>query len=421
MAIPSLTSLITLLGLSFFFGLAFEQFYAGSADKPPGGVRTFPLLAIAGGTLYLLDTADLLPLTGGILILGGWLFAFYRHDVAEPKPEKEGPGALLVPVCNLLAFLLGPMALAAPAWLAVGIGVTAVLLLTAREQLHALARRVDNREIITAAEFLLLTGLVLPVLPDTPVTDLTPITPFKAWLALVAVCALSYASYLVHRHLMPKDGDLWIAILGGFYSSTATTIVLARRVKQQPRQSRRAGAGIVLATTVMYLRLIIVVGIFNLDLVKALAPPLAILFVAGGLLAAFQYRLTSRPEVETAEQQPPRNPLELGSATLFAALFVLVSLVSGWVMNRYGQGGMDIFAAVVGVTDIDPFVLSIAQGSTAAMSVSGATTAILIASASNNMLKAIYAAGFAGLRASAAAIASLVALGALAVIIGLAF
>jgi len=66
-----------LLGLSFFFGLAFEEFYRKSGEERPGGIRTFPLLAIGGGALYLLDTQHLLPFTAGLLVLGAWLFAFY--------------------------------------------------------------------------------------------------------------------------------------------------------------------------------------------------------------------------------------------------------------------------------------------------------------------------------------------------------
>jgi hypothetical protein len=50
--LPLLTNLALLLGLSLFFGLAFEEFYAHQRTQP-GGVRTFPLLALAGAMLYL--------------------------------------------------------------------------------------------------------------------------------------------------------------------------------------------------------------------------------------------------------------------------------------------------------------------------------------------------------------------------------
>src|SRR5215469_3477218 len=214
--VPSWTSLALLLGLSFFFGLAFEEFYRRSGVERPGGVRTFPLLAIGGGVLYLLDTQRLLPFTAGLLVLGAWLFAFYRA-----RDDKDEPNAgLMVPLCNVPAYLLGAVALAFPAWMAVGVTVASVLFFTGRERLHDLARKVEMAEIVTAGQFLILTGLVLPLLPDQPVTTLTHITPRQAWLALLAVCSVSYASYLVQRVLAPAAGDIWMALLGGAYSST---------------------------------------------------------------------------------------------------------------------------------------------------------------------------------------------------------
>ena len=60
-SLPLLTNLAFLLGLSLFFGLAFEEFYAHQGRSQPGGVRTFPLLALAGAMLYLLDATHLIP------------------------------------------------------------------------------------------------------------------------------------------------------------------------------------------------------------------------------------------------------------------------------------------------------------------------------------------------------------------------
>jgi hypothetical protein len=62
---------LLLLGLGFFFGLAFEEFNAQSRQVRPGGVRSFPLLALSGALLYRLDPAHLLPVTAGLVVLGG--------------------------------------------------------------------------------------------------------------------------------------------------------------------------------------------------------------------------------------------------------------------------------------------------------------------------------------------------------------
>jgi uncharacterized membrane protein (DUF4010 family) len=200
-AAPSPAHIALLLGLSFFLGLAFEEYFAHTDERRPGGIRTFPMLAIAGGVLYLFDPEHYIPFTAGLLILGAWLLVYYLANVHEHKTQEDEPNVgLVVPILNVLAYVLGAVSLAHEPWVAVTMTVAPVLLLTGREKLHGLARRVEMKEIVTAGEFLILTGVVLPLLPDHPVSDLTAITPRQVWLALVVVCSFSYAGYLAQRY-----------------------------------------------------------------------------------------------------------------------------------------------------------------------------------------------------------------------------
>jgi uncharacterized membrane protein (DUF4010 family) len=410
-AAPSPVSVALLLGLSFFLGLAYEDFFAHSAQRRPGGVRTFPMLALAGGMLYLFDTAHFVPFTGGLLVLGAWLVVYYSKHVEERDEADEPNVGLVVPLLNIHAYLLGAIALALPPWVAVTVTVTAVLLLTVRTKLHDLARRIDVREIVTAGQFLILTGIVLPLLPNTPVTTLTGITPRQVWLALVVVCSFSYASYLAQRYWAAAAGGLWMAALGGLYSSTATTVVLARQAKNDPAMRHHAQAGITLATAIMYVRILALTAIFNMALAKQLALPLCSLALLGLAICALQYWFLGK-SAEGAPQQPMKletsgNPLELGAAAVFSILFIVTSLVSTWATKEFGVTGIYSLAAIVGISDIDPFVLNLAQGGLSGVPVSALVAAILIAASSNNVLKALYAAFFAGGRATVASAAAL--------------
>ena len=426
---PSPTSVALLLGLSFFLGLAFEEFFAHTDERRPGGIRTFPLLALAGGALYLFDPVRFVPFTAGLLIVGAWLFVYYgvhvsEHEKAAGDDNNDINAGLVIPVLNVLAYLLGAAALALPPWVAVTITVAAVLLLTGREQLHALARRVEIKEIVTAGEFLILTGIVLPLLPSHPVTTLTAITPRQVWLALVVVCTFSYASYLAQRYWAAAAGGLWMAALGGMYSSTATTVVLARQAKSDPALKRQAQAGITLATAIMYLRILAVVAIFNFELARVLAVPLCALSLAGFAICGWQYRFgkpaTDAPKAAGMHLAASGNPLELGAAAVFATLFVAVSLVSAVAKAHFGISGIYGLAAIVGVTDIDPFVLNLAQGGVSGVADAQLAAAILIAASSNNVLKAIYAASFAGGKTTAGSAAALLLLAVAGVAIAMA-
>jgi uncharacterized membrane protein (DUF4010 family) len=402
---PPILSLLLLLGLGFFFGLAFEDFHARSDQKRPGGVRTFPLLALIGALLYGLDPTHLVLLGAGLLALTVWLTCYYWRHLDEIDSEGLPNVGLMVPICNVLAYLLGPVALAEPAWVPVGVTVAGVLLLTARTELHGFARRIELAEIVNAGRFLLLTGLVLPLLPDQPVTDLTPITPHQVWLAMVAISTVSYASYLLQRYIAPPGAGLLVALLGGLYSSTATTLVLARRARDEAFSMRQSEAGIVLATAVMYLRLLIIIFVFNHDLALALAPPLLALSALALAMALGWYWTGGPQHADAGHEATPANPLVLGTAATFAALFVVISIATAWATHRFGSAGVYALAAIVGVSDIDPFVLNLAQGDAAQITVHIGTGAILVAASSNNLVKTVYAIAYSGARVRAAPVA----------------
>jgi len=387
------------VGLAVFMGLAFEEVYKTEERSIPGGIRTFPMLAMCGAALYLIEPGHGAAVIAGLIGLAVWLHAYLRNP-----PASREPPTFMVPASNLLAYLLGPIVLLQPPWVAVALTVTAVLLLGAREKLHRLIHVVPREELITAGMFLILVGIILPLVPHQRVSNLTPLTPYGVWLAVVTVCTLSYVSYLLQRYAPIKDAALLPAVLGGAYSSTATTVVLAKRLREAKHSSPDISAGIVMATAIMYLRLGVVVAIFDVNFALTLAPGLLVLSAIGGALALNEWRRPRPRAGKTSLAVAPRNPLQIPTALIFAALIVVISIVSAWVKGKFGASGIFVLSAVVGLTDIDPFVLNIAQGGIAGMSIASLCAAVLIAASSNNVAKAAYAIGFGGAAARRPAI-----------------
>ncbi len=403
------------VAMAVFMGLAFEGVYKREERSSPGGIRTFPMLAVLGAILFLLDTRSKLPFVVGLAGVAAWMYAHIR---AAAGNHGERP-SLMIPTANLLAYTFGPAALTLAPWLVVAAAVAAVLLLESREALHRLVLQVAPDEVFTLGKFLILAGIVLPLVPDHPVVAWTPISPFKIWLALVAVSSLSYASYLVQRYLPMKSGALLPAVLGGVYSSTATTVALARRQKEAGAARTDLTVGIVAATAIMYLRIVVVVAIFNAPLALALLPALSGLSVLGTLIAAWQWRRRDRSLPPISTPLAAINPLQLMTAVTFALLFVVIALASSWVSTSFGVRGVYVLAAITGTTDINPFVLSLAQGGVSNIPVSALRVAILIAVASNNALNGGYALLFGGARACARAAAVLFCLGGLGLAVAL--
>jgi uncharacterized membrane protein (DUF4010 family) len=384
---------VLLLGLSLFFGFAFEEFYADELPRRPGGVRTFPLLALAGAGLYLIEPHYAAAFIGGLLVLGAWLYAYVRKEM---QADELIEGSFVVPVCNTIAYVLGVVALTQPLWMSVALSVAAVLLLGGKKTLHDWVHRFSGTEITTAAKFLILVGVVLPLLAGRPPIPYTSVTPFGVWLAVVAVSSISYASYLLSVYVFPGRGTVLTAMLGGLYSSTATTVVLARRAHDEG-MTPELESSIVAASAMMYLRILGVAALFSLPLARILALPMLVLCAVSLVIAWLRGRSAKKATVAAAKFQ---NPLQLSTALLFAALFVVISSVTALVQTYLGSGGVLALAAVVGVTDIDPFVLGLAQGSAANIGTVIAAAAIVIATSSNNVLKAIYTMAFSRTRQS---------------------
>jgi uncharacterized membrane protein (DUF4010 family) len=387
--------------MSLFFGLAFEKFFAAEIPRRPGGIRTFPMLGLAGAACYSVEPQNGFVFAAGLAILGLWLFAYYGSSAAEEQRD------FVVPVSNLLAYLIGALAVTQAPWLVVAVTVAATMLLASRQRLHEMARTVPIEEIFTAAQFLLLVGVALPLFPDVPVAGLRELTPHRVLLAVVAVSTLSYGSYLLTRYVRPKGATLLAAVLGGLYSSTATTVVLARR-SRDGQAAADVSAGIVLATAFMYLRLLGIVAIFDAALGRVLLAPLLGFFAAGCAAAWIVDRQAKDRRTADAPLEEPANPLQLGAAVLFAVLFIAITLATNFAQARFGRSGLNGLAAIVGITDIDPFVLSIAQGNAGPRP--AVAEAILIAVSSNNVLKAGYAFFFGGGRGMLHPVAALIAL-----------
>jgi uncharacterized membrane protein (DUF4010 family) len=204
------------------------------------------------------------------------------------------------------------------------------------------------------------------------------LTPYEVWLAMVAVCTVSYVSYLLQRYVIPSGAGLLTAVLGGFYSATVTTVVLARRARTEPATSATGADGDhsrrvrdVSAAIDRYLLLQSIAGVCP-------APELLGLLVLGLVLAAALYWLTRSVRGDHTSPDPPPNPLELGTTVIFAVLFVVVSIVSSWAARQFGTAGVYALATIVGMTDINPFVLSLAQNGAGEVPLIAAAAAVLI-------------------------------------------
>jgi uncharacterized membrane protein (DUF4010 family) len=315
---------------------------------------------------------------------------------------------------GLATFLVGALVCYGHLWIATTLGVASLLLLDLKAALEKLAVRIAPNEILTFAKFLFLSGVILPILPNKEFSQFH-INPFKTWLVVVAISAISYASYVLQKVTKGQGGVVLAALLGGAYSSTVTTVVMARRAKLERRPHLFAG-GILIACGVMYVRLVILLALFNRQLMLLLYIPFLVL---AGLAVGAGWLWSRRADKNTQEVKrefEPKNPLDLVTAFLFAGLFLVMLVATQLAITYLGRTGVNTLAAIMGVSDVDPFIMGLTQAAGTLTPLKVAAAAVAIAASSNNVVKGIYAYSLADRKTGVQSLVFLAALAAMGLI-----
>lgn len=381
---PEGLKILLTLFLCFLIGLEREEHRAAGQRYGFGGVRTFPLIGLIGYALALLSGDQLLPLTFGFGVIGAFLWLSYRH-----KLETYNEAGVTTEVSGLVTYVIGALVSRNQLWIATTIAVLSMLLLELKEFLENLTTKIPAVEILTFTKFLLLTFVILPVVPNQ---DYGPfhVNPFKAWLIVVAISGVSYGSYLLQRLLKGKGGVRLSAVLGGLYSSTFTTVVMAKEAKSAGVPHTYAG-GILIASGVMYFRFLALIGFFNLQLMDRLLIPFLILGAIGVAGGWAWSTLSDSPEVETQHAHSAKNPLELSSAFLLGLVFLAVLVATNFALIHLGSKGIYAMAVISGLAPVDPFIMGLTQTAGKITAMSLAVGGVIVVAASNNFAKAFIA------------------------------
>jgi len=400
---PEALRILLVLFLSFLIGLEREEHKTAGTGYSFGGVRTFPLIGLIGYSLAAIGNTQMLPVTVGFLVVASFLLLSYWHKLTQTTVA-----GVTTEMSGLCTFLVGALVCYGHLWIATALGIASLLLLDLKTALENLAARVPPSEILTFAKFMVLSGVILPVLPNQEFGSFH-INPFKTWLVVVAISSISYASYVLQKLTKGQGGIVLAALLGGAYSSTVTTVVLARQGKVEKHPHLFSGC-ILMASGVMYLRLAILLALFNRQLMALLLGPFLVIAVVAVAAGWLWTRRADKGAQDIQQELKPRNPLDLGMALLFALLFLVMLVVTQLAVTYLGRAGVDTLAAVMGVTDVDPFIMGLTQTAGTLTPVNLAAGAILIAAASNNVVKGIYAYSLSDRKTGRESLAFLVAL-----------
>ena len=387
------------LFIGILVGLQREVASDGIPDRPRemfAGVRTFALMSLAGCTAAFV--ADLLTLPwafiGIILPLGALVTAAYIITASR------GNVGMTTEVAAIVTILAGALCFWDQIALAVALGVVTTALLSLKLELHGFAARIKREDIVATLKFAIITAIILPVLPNQtfgpPPFDV--LNPYKIWLMVVLISGISFLGYVLIKLVGSRHGIGLTGLLGGLVSSTAVTLSFSQRSQKEDHLAKPFALAIIIAWTIMFVRVLVEVTITNLALLWVVWLPIT---VAGGAGLAYGAYLYFAPRQGETGDVSVSNPFELGPAITFGLLYGVILLVARAAQFYFGDTGVYFSSILSGLADVDAITLSMAELSNSGnLELSTAARAIVLATMSNTVVKGgiVLSSGSAALR-----------------------
>ena len=367
-----------------------REFYQQKEDSPDfAGIRTFSLIALLGAvTTYLIDDFGviLMALALGALILMITVSYFSATN------RKKGETGITTEIAALLTFLFGVLVMSDHALVAISLAVVTALLLAFKGPLHGFIRNMSSEDIHTTLKFALVAAVILPLLPNRTIDPWGLFNPFQIWLMVVLVSGIGFSGYVMMKLLGASRGINLTGLFGGLASSTATTISFSSASREYPQMSGHYARAVVLASTVMFPRIFILILVAHPPLALKVLIPLLLMLVTG-LITIFVVQRNNTEKEETVHPEfKITNPLKLSTAIKFGLFFAVILVVVEYAQRYLGTSGVYLTSLVAGLTDVDAISLSLsrlANRSQIAIDVAG--SAVIIAALVNTITKGVIA------------------------------
>ncbi|MES2120315.1 MAG: MgtC/SapB family protein [Pseudomonadota bacterium] len=322
-------------------------------DEEPGtrvaGIRTFSMLGLGAGAAGLAGRLGY-PLVAGVIAFA--LVALMALAYApELKEHRDATSAVAAIATVAMSFLAG---IGQPA-LAIASAAVAVTLLAMRTELHRFVDRLGEEDVKALARYAIIAGAILPFLPSGHYGPFGAWNPQKLWLVVVLVTGFSFLGYIANRLFGERNGTIATAVIGGLYSSTAVTQSLAQRLGKMPKGGEAESAGIALATSIMYLRIVALVGILSTRVLPAFAALMAPAFIVSTLASWWLFRRASK----RGEPTMSSNPIAILPALGFLAFVAFAAVAAKWAETRFGEEGIAVLLLIVGSTDVDTAIITL--------------------------------------------------------------
>lgn len=356
---------------------------AQAAGERIAGIRTFALIGLLGGVAALL-AREITEWAFPVLLISVVAIALVAFSQRLAHIRNF---SITGTIGMVLTFCYGAIAVAVDPAIATGAAVVTALILDNKKEIHGLVNKLQEHELDAALKLLVISVVMLPLLPNEDMGPGGVLNPREIWWMVVLIASVSFVGYFAIRLAGTSKGILFTSLFAGLSSSTALTLHYARQSNLAPDVSPQFASGILIACGTMFPRILIYCALINPALLSSLVWPVVVMTLLL-YLPAFIIWKRHQERLEVSRPELTKNPLDLKSALVFGVLLVAILLLGKFLQEWLGDLGIYVLAATSGIADVDAITLSLTRMSQDALAQQTAVIGIVIAAATNNLVKA---------------------------------
>lgn len=376
---PFLVSLMVALGIGLIVGME-REFENASGKEHFAGMRGFAIMSMLGCVITFLAEKFNINI---LLAVSPAVFIFI--SVFHYSKIQKGNFGIVTELSLALVFFLGVLSGLHYIKEALAVAVIVSVILTLKSKLRETIGRITREEMLAFIKFIILSLLLLPFLPDKNYGPGGIINPRNIGFVIVIVSSLSFIGYFIIKFFGTEKGILFTAFFGGTFSSTAVTWVFSNKSKENESLSVQYAVGIIVACAVMFARVLVIAGLFNMEVFKWLLIPCSLMIVSNTIVAFILKRKAILPSTSTPIQLG--NPLDLKNTFLFGIQYVGITLFVYYANLYLGTKGLVVTGIISGLADVDAINISMSKLSLTQIIPSVAAMIIILAILSNTIFK----------------------------------
>ncbi|EDP70440.1 hypothetical protein FBALC1_06773 [Flavobacteriales bacterium ALC-1] len=375
-----LIRMLVAVGIGLVIGLEreFSNFQKGDIFA---GLRTFSIVALCGFVCTFLSFiyfswVFIAGLFAVIIIVAIWYWI----------SAKQGDIGSTTEFALIFTYLLGGLTMLGYIEYSLALTVIILVLLSLKPKFKILVGQLTQDEVYAFIRFVIIALLILPFLPNTYYGPFEVINPQEIGWVVVLTSGIGFIGYILMKFLGSNRGLLLTGIVGGLVSSTVISWIFSKKSKETPTLSNGYALAIFAAATIMIIRVLFWVFLFNKSVLKDLFVPLLIVLIAAFGVTLFFYK-KQQTKQRSEEKIPLGEPLNIREAVFFGLLYSGILLLVSYASDTYGEKGIYVTSAISALTDIDAISISVSKLAGESIQFLTAQNAILLATLTNTIIK----------------------------------